>query len=358
MALNIPMPDSPGTGFLKGIDTGSAMFSRLMQPIIQRENMQRQWKEHLDQLALQKQAQERASQRLPFQIQAFKDAHSKAMYDRDPEAQFAMMQKMMGLAGGMGGEQNPTQGQQMPGQQMPQEQPAFPMMQGQGMPGMQQLPAEAPQLGEPQKGMGAPALEGASGLNPLQLAIMKKFTGLDLTKETPSQKRQGAINQAISVDEVKANRKKIDEIEKTAQALLPYLGKVNTIEDILQRKPELAGRTTQLADLLGMTKDEDAGTFLSAAQALQAHMAKEMSSRGGYGVSKLVEQAKPNLGKSTAYNKGVIKELKQGMRESFDQMNAEYKRLTGGKSLPFDFEQYFKAQTGRLKFNPATGRLE
>jgi hypothetical protein len=124
-----------------------------------------------------------------------------------------------------------------------------------------------------------------------------------------------------------------------------------------------------LADLLGLTKDEDVGTFLSAAQALQAHMAKEMSSRGGYGVSKLVEQAKPNLGKSTAYNTGVVKELKQGMRESFNQLASEYKRLTG-KKLPYDFEQYFQEETGmgadvakptgkkRLKFNPATGRLE
>src|SRR5579863_5560823 len=30
MALNIPMPDLPGTGFLKGIDTGSNMFSKIM----------------------------------------------------------------------------------------------------------------------------------------------------------------------------------------------------------------------------------------------------------------------------------------------------------------------------------------
>lgn len=37
MALNIPMPEAPGTAFAGGINTGSTLFSRLMQTILERE---------------------------------------------------------------------------------------------------------------------------------------------------------------------------------------------------------------------------------------------------------------------------------------------------------------------------------
>jgi|GEM_PF-2402603 len=62
MAMNIPMPGQPGTSFLEGMGAGSDMFSKLMQPITQRENMARQWAEHKDNLGIQQQAQARAQQ--------------------------------------------------------------------------------------------------------------------------------------------------------------------------------------------------------------------------------------------------------------------------------------------------------
>src|SRR5690606_3936423 len=125
---------------------------------------------------------------------------------------------------------------------------------------------------------------------------------------------------------------------KAASALMPFAENVQTIEDILTKNPDLTGRTTQLVDKLGLTKDEDVGKMISAAQNLQAHMAREMGSRGGYGLSKLVEQGKPNIGKSNAFNKGVTAQLKESMRNSFKQMNEDYMRLTG-KKLPYDFDK-------------------
>lgn len=160
---------------------------------------------------------------------------------------------------------------------------------------------------------------------------------------SPLEKSQIAINQATAIDAAKANRKKIEEIEKTATELMPFAGNVQTIEDILNREPQLTGRLTQLSDTLGINKNEDVGKFISAAQNLQAHMAKAMSSRGGYGVSKLVEQGKPNIGKSSAFNKGVVSELKETMKNAFEQMNQDYMKLTG-KKLPHDFEKFYKKQ--------------
>jgi len=55
MALNIPNVDSPGNSFLKGIDTGSSMFSRMMQPIIEREKQKQQAAQFAQELALKKQ---------------------------------------------------------------------------------------------------------------------------------------------------------------------------------------------------------------------------------------------------------------------------------------------------------------
>jgi hypothetical protein len=379
MALNIPNTDLPGNSFLKGIDTGSTMFSRLMQPVLEREKQKQQQEQFEKELELKKQAAARSGALDPMRKMILEQQLLKLKHSNDPMYEMnqykALENWIKGQAGGAGGQQEGQQG----AAQMPA--PTQEMGEGMGMfspEGLQQAqtpPMQQPQANSASQGGGNGIDMEALKNNPMLRGFFKHKFGIDplaSAPETPEQKHAGAINQAVSIDEAKATRKKLDEIEKTAQALLPYVGKVNTIADILKRKPDLAGRTTQLADLLGMTKDEDVGTFLSAAQALQAHMAKEMSSRGGYGVSKLVEQAKPNLGKSTAYNAGVIKDLKQSMKESFEQMKSEYERLSNGKKFPYNFEQYFKEVTGettqktdaksgnskRLKFNPVTGRLE
>jgi len=77
MALNIPNTDLPGTSFLKGIDTGSTLFSRIMQPILEREK-QKQLEQHFqEKLKLDKATASRAAQ-------AAIDAHKLAMNKLDP----------------------------------------------------------------------------------------------------------------------------------------------------------------------------------------------------------------------------------------------------------------------------------
>jgi hypothetical protein len=336
MALNIPMPGNFGDSFIKGF----GFNDNLIKQIHERQQLAQQKKQHEEELALRKQAASRAGAMDPLRKMILEQQLLKLKHSNDPNYELQQFQNMMSAFGG--GQQQPNQ------QEMPQEQQEMSYGEGQGVfnPEMMQEQQQIPQESTQQQG--GPNLEALRS-SPMLRGFFKHKFGFDplaSMPETPEQKHQGAINQAVSIDEAKATRKKIDDIEKTAQALLPYIGKVNTIEDILERKPDLVGRTTQLADLLGMTKDEDVGTFLSAAQTLQAHMAKELSSRGGFGVSKLVEQAKPNLGKSSAYNKGVIKDLKDSMKESFSQMKQEYERLSPGKKFPYNFEQYFQEAIG------------
>ncbi len=336
MALNIPMPDLPGNSLLKGIDTGSTLFSRIMQPQLQRERQKQLAQQFEQEMALKKAQFARSGSNLDLQRAILGQQLEHLKHANDPMYEFNQFKALQNMM--TGGDQGAPQGQMMaqaPSEEMGQGLGAY---SPEGLQDAQNTQPEAPAnnaLNSSNNDM-----LGAMRQNPLLRGFFKHKFGYDPLSETPEEKNQAYINKAISIDEAKANHKKIDEIEKTAQALLPYIGKVNTIEDILKRKPDLVGPTTQLADFLGMSKDTDVGTFLSAAQALQAHMAKEMSSRGGYGVSKLVEQAKPNIGKSTAYNQGVIKELKQSMKESFEQMKAEYERLSN-KKFPYNFEQYF-----------------
>lgn len=62
MPLNIPMPDDAGTSFLKGIASGSNLFSKIMNPILDREHQKQQAAQFAQQFALKKQQEQRASQ--------------------------------------------------------------------------------------------------------------------------------------------------------------------------------------------------------------------------------------------------------------------------------------------------------
>tara|TARA_R110000868_G_scaffold161317_1_gene391496 strand:+ start:2096 stop:3040 length:945 start_codon:yes stop_codon:yes gene_type:complete len=99
MALNIPMPGQPGTSFLEGIGAGSDMFSKMMQPEIQRRQMAQQLMEHKDNLGIQQQQQARLQQQF-----------NQSQDDR------AMLDQMMNGGGQeqAGGMQTQGNGQVMP----------------------------------------------------------------------------------------------------------------------------------------------------------------------------------------------------------------------------------------------------
>src|ERR1700727_1014636 len=90
MALNIPNTELPGNSFLKGLDTGSSMFSRMINPVIQRENMMRQWKQHLDSLAFQKQQMAHAERNDDLKRRVLQERLTGLHNANDPK--FAMKQ--------------------------------------------------------------------------------------------------------------------------------------------------------------------------------------------------------------------------------------------------------------------------
>jgi hypothetical protein len=95
MALNIPLPGSNADTLLKGLTTGSNMYSNIMQPIVQRQQLAQQMKVHLDNLAIQKQAQARLAEMAPLQRREAELAIQKLEMETDPAKRMAYIQAIM-----------------------------------------------------------------------------------------------------------------------------------------------------------------------------------------------------------------------------------------------------------------------
>lgn len=204
MALNIPMPDSPGTGFLKGIDTGSAMFTRLMQPIIQREK-QKQLEAHFqEQLKLQKAAAGRTAQ-------AAADAHRKMdpMYEINQYK--ALEDWVRGQAARQGG------GQQMPTAQQAEipsqeEGQGLGMFTPEGLQSAQQQPAQQ-RAPSPQGGIDMEVIKNS----PILRGYFKKHFGIDpLGGE--SNVLHGAARDASDLQKLKQQVGEDSEVYQNAKA--------------------------------------------------------------------------------------------------------------------------------------------
>lgn len=89
MPTRIPLPGNMIDTLMKGVDTGSAFYSRAMQPILEREK-QKQLNEHFkQQMALHNAAAARNAQLFPYRLQELKDRHAAAEFDKN------MMQRLL-----------------------------------------------------------------------------------------------------------------------------------------------------------------------------------------------------------------------------------------------------------------------
>lgn len=85
MAINLPMPALPLANLNQSIATGGNLFQQMMNPVIQRENMQREWQTHLDNLALQQQQENRLGAMLPYQKEMMRLQLEAAQRQADPQ---------------------------------------------------------------------------------------------------------------------------------------------------------------------------------------------------------------------------------------------------------------------------------
>lgn len=202
MSTRIPLPGNMIDTLMKGVDTGGAMYSRAMQPILDREH-QKQAEEHFkQQMALRKAAFARAGANQDIQRKILEQQLLGLTHKNDPMYeinQFAALQNM--LTGGGGGA--------MPGQQPA---PTQEMGEGmgvfspEGMADAQAAPVAPPTGG----GQGGPINLEAMRNNPLLRGFFKHKFGIDPlapSAQTPEDKQAMALDLFQKKENIKKQSK-------------------------------------------------------------------------------------------------------------------------------------------------------
>jgi hypothetical protein len=241
MALNIPNTDLPGASFLKGIDTGSTMFSRLMHPVLEREKQKQQAEQFAQELALKKQQEARMGANSGLNRQILEQNLLKLKHSNDPHWAMQQLQEKLdyiqnlgkqGQQGGaaqggknMGQEQQPPvnfmdminqgQEQEMPqgqGAMMPQEEPQQQEVMPEQMQGQEQM-----QPG--QQGQASNQLPGGIDMDEIKRALTYQALGLKVPtngiyKEPPQIKRMNDLRSKMEEAKYKHELKLAEEQQK------------------------------------------------------------------------------------------------------------------------------------------------
>lgn len=201
MSTRIPLPGNMIDTLMKGVDTGSTLYSRAMQPILDREH-QKQAEEHFkQQMALRKAAFARSGANSDIQRQILEQQLLGLTHKNDPMyelKQFAALQNML-TGGGM------------PGQEPQQPAPTQEMGEGMGMFSPEGMAdAQAQPVAPPQGGQGGPINLEAFKQNPLLRGFFKHKFGIDPVApaaQTPEDKQAMALDLFKQKEELKKQNK-------------------------------------------------------------------------------------------------------------------------------------------------------
>lgn len=203
MALNIPMPGLPFANLNEAINTGGNLFSKMMQPVLARENAMRQWRQHLDSLALQKEQMAHARRNDDLQRAILQERLGGLRDARNPMKKLEQLQQIVTMFGG-----KPKQSVQT--MQMPTE------LEGEGMglftdEGLQGAQQQA------QAAEGQGASNNAMGFdldllrqNPILRGFVAKQIGFDplaYSAPTPQEKQQMALDLFQKKEKIKQQNK-------------------------------------------------------------------------------------------------------------------------------------------------------
>lgn len=340
MALNIPMPELPGSGFLKGIDTGSSMFSRMIQPILEREKQAQLERHFQEQLKLSKAAAARAGANSDIRRALLEQQLLAAQHSNDPMYEFNQFKNLMGMMGGGG------QG----GGQLPQA-PMQEMGEGMGMfspEGLSQIQSQAPEAA-PDAGMGMDF--SALKNNPMLRGFFKKKFGFDplaQAPQTPEEKQAAALDLFKEKEKIKAQSKGGSAptnavLTQTQQALqgidtvIPMLDELITSKDIPGimtfspgKKAAYNAKTSSMIDTLV------AAQSLPKVQASIDLVAEQIRRKTGETVSDYqarLKDLKKDLLKRRERAQGVLQTRKINTEtpEDFRNMSEdELRRIAGG----------------------------
>lgn len=201
--MAIPLPGLPGESFLKGLDTGSTLFSRMIQPQLERERMRQQQKQF-------EQQQARLNQLAPLQRQLLQEQITSAQHKNDPMYELNNLQNMMQMFGGQ------AQGQQQP---MPQQE----FGEGMGMFSPEGLQQAQQQPQGQQGGMDWNMIR----TNPLLRGYFKQKFGIDPGASNPF---QGPAREAMDLERLRQEQGEDSPVYQNA--LASYNAKRQAQEDL------------------------------------------------------------------------------------------------------------------------------
>lgn len=233
--MAIPLPGSFGDAFGKGIDTGSTLFQRMIQPVLERKKMEQQAAQYQQDYGLRQQKEQRLAEMHPFQVAQArfqqeqqplmmdalkaKIAQSnasakKSAYDADPQAQFKALQEIMSAIKG----------------------------------------------GAPTTGGGAPTTNDAFQGDPILAQFVKKTFGVDPNHETPGMKQERDLDTFQKKINLKNNAAQDVPTQATVTANQKTIQEVNSVMPLMNKLVEeggeklTAGKTAADAKYLGRIK--------------------------------------------------------------------------------------------------------
>jgi len=349
MALNIPNTDLPGNSFLKGVDTGSTMFSRLMQPVLEREKQKQQAEQFAQELALKKQQEARMGANSGLNRQILEQNLLKLKHSNDP--QWAMQQLQAKLdyiqnLGNQGAQGGNSQGGQAQPQQPPvnlmdminqDQEPEMPQGQGAMMPQeepqQQMMPESMQGQEQPQEPQGNNQLPGGIDMDEIKRALTYQALGLKVPtngiyKEPPQIKRMNDLRSKMEEAKYKHDLK-IAETQ-TKEDLKNEATKHKTIEAAKNDIPHLKDTLRSLrvmkkiaddpknSDMFGhwwlghdkaaqRIKNPNAGTWQVHGLAPIVDAEMKMSSKGNIVALKSAQANKPNFGEDQSVAQSKLK---------------------------------------------------
>jgi hypothetical protein len=378
MPLNIPMPQDAATAFNNSVNSGSMLYARIMQPVIQRQQMAQQaqieqarlaqqMKFEKDRVAYQNAQLNMAGQMLPFQKQMLQQQIQESLMKTDPNKRIDFAKKVMaGLAtnpyfasvfGNQGGQGAPTpqpqgqtpppmfSGQGMPSQQFMQQGQQAQMPQSQPMQNMQspmqspmQNPMQLPQVG----GMNMPSpMQGSmnqGGFNPMQQMALG-LAGLPVPKitETPEQKRLGDYQEKVALENLKTQNKSVADQQKLiadTKKDLPNLEQAlkNTeeLERIAKNNPDMFGHSVFPGWYAKTSTNPNFGRWQTLISKEIPALEGQLSNRGSQLALKVALGFKPSHAETQQVALGKIEQMKSQMIDTINKS----RKLTGQAPLP------------------------
>lgn len=230
MALGIPLPGLPIDSLLKGIETGSGLYSRIMQPILSREEMAnrkalqeaqlaQQMKIHQDSLAIQQAAQARLAQMAPLQRHLAELQIQKAEMESDPAKKMAYINAIMSGIQGMTGEQQNSGRPEESNQNMG-------LLKGMGMPSLKEMQSpdtfhqhtKVPSMMDLQQGFG--------GISPKQQIAMQ-LAGIKIPRQDVY---HGAARDAYDLERLRQQVGENSDVYQNAKAF--YQAQIEAKQDL------------------------------------------------------------------------------------------------------------------------------